>query len=538
MNRWQKIKMVLKVIEVRLRFIAVLLLTFLVIVYWDTIANHWEKWTRPATAASSDMLAGEEYYCPMDPGVIRDRPDPGGKTPHCPICGMPLSLRKIGVKEPLPPGVTGRVQLSPERVQLAGVQTVEVAYRPMTLQTVTVGNVAYDESRLSRIVSRVGGYVEKLYVDRTFVPVAKGDPLAEIYSPELFATSQELLLASRRNANEDLVRNARERLKLLGVADEEIESIISSGKALPRLTLRAPRGGQVIGKQIVAGMKVDEGMTLLEIVDLSVVWIEADVFEKDIGNLHIGQTIEATVEAIPGKTFTGKIAAVYARLNTDTRTNRVRFEVNNDSSDLRPGMFATVRIDTPLTSLKAFENIAKDGQVPAVPEAAVIDTGVQKIVYIERKPGIFEGVEVELGPQVGGYYPIAKGLEPGQKIVAAGSFLIDAETRLKPVAVAYTGTSGGTKTESPQAISSTAAPSADLSAKSIANIEKLPLEDQKLAKEQKTCPITNQPLGSMGVPVVVTLDGQKVFLCCSGCIEEAKKDPKKTLKKVTELKKK
>jgi multidrug efflux pump subunit AcrA (membrane-fusion protein) len=534
----QKIFMVLKVIEVRLRFIAVLLVTFLVIVYWDTLANYWEKWTRPASVASANVLVGEEFYCPMDPGVIRDRFDPGGKVPHCPICGMPLSLRKIGEKESLPPGVTSRVQLSPERVQLAGVQTVTVAYRPMTLQTVTVGNVAYDESRLSRIVSRVGGYVEKLYVDRTFVPVEKGQPLAEIYSPELYSTSQELLLASRRSANEDLVRGARERLKLLGVAEEEIESIITTGKALPRLTLRAPRGGQVIGKQIVAGMKVEEGMTLLEIADLSVVWIEADVFEKDIGNLHVGQTVEATVDALPGKTFPGKIAAVYARLNTDTRTNRVRFEVNNDSGQLRPGMFATMRIDTPLTSLKQFESIAKDGQMLAVPEAAVIDTGAQKIVYVERKPGIFEGVEVELGPQVGGFYSVVKGLESGQTIVAAGSFLIDAETRLKPVAVAYTGTSGGTKPENPQAVTSAkAASSTEISSKALANIAKLPPEEQPLAKEQKTCPITNQPLGAMGVPVVISLDGQKVFLCCSGCIEEAKKNAEKTLKKVAELKK-
>jgi hypothetical protein len=276
----------------------------------------------------------------------------------------------------------------------------------------------------------------------------------------------------------------------------------------------------------------------LEIADLSVVWIEADVFEKDLGNLHVGQNIEAAVDAIPGKTVAGKIAAVYVRLNTDTRTNRVRFEVGNESGELRPGMFATVRIDTPLTALKMFENIAKDGQLPAVPEAAVIDTGAQKIVYLERKPGIFEGVEVELGPQVGGYYPVVKGLEPGQKIVAAGSFLIDAETKLKPAAVAITGTSGGTKAESPQAVTTPSAASADISAKALANIEKLPPEDQKLAKEQRLCPITNQPLGSMGVPVVISLEGQKVFLCCPGCIEEAKKDPEKTLKKVAELKKK
>jgi hypothetical protein len=304
------------------------------------------------------------------------------------------------------------------------------------------------------------------------------------------------------------------------------------------LTLRAPRGGQVIGKQIVAGMKVEEGMTLLEIADLSVVWIEADVFEKDIAYLRREQTIEAGVEAIPGKTFTGKIAAIYARLNTDTRTNRVRFQVNNDKGELRPGMFATVRIDTPLTKLKMFENIAKDGQVPTVPESAVIDTGAEKIVYIQRKPGIFEGVEVELGPQVSGYYPIVKGLEPGEKIVAAGSFLIDAETRLKPAAgVAYTGMSGGTKAESPQTVTTSTTVTADVSDKALKNIEKLPPEDQKPAKEQKICPITNQPLGSMGVPVAISLDGKKVFLCCAGCIEEAKKDAEKTLKRVAELKK-
>jgi multidrug efflux pump subunit AcrA (membrane-fusion protein) len=533
----QKIWMVLKVIEVRLRFIAVLVVTFLGIVYWDTIVNYWEKWTRPAAAASAGVLKDEEYFCPMDPGVIRDRPDPGGKTPQCPICGMPLSLRKKGEKEKLPPGVTSRVQLSPERVQLAGVQTVAVTYRPMTLSTVAVGNVAYDESRLSRITSRVGGYVEKLDVDRTFVPVEKGQSLAEIYSPELFATSQELLLAARRgNGSEELVRNARERLKLLGVADEEIDAMIRSGKASPRLTLRAPRGGQVIGKQIVAGMKVEEGMTLLEIADLSAVWIEADVFEKDIGNLHVGQAVDATVEAISGRTFNGKIAAIYAQLSTETRTNRVRFEVNNDSGRLRPGMFATVRIDTPITQMKQFADVARDGQVPAVPESAVIDTGVQKIVYVESKPGVFEGVEVEIGPQIGGYYPVVKGLEPGQSIVAAGSFLIDAETRLKPIAVAYTGTSGGQKSESPQTTVTTAAKAAEIPASALKNIEKLPAKDQPLAKEQKMCPITDQPLGSMGVPVAVALDGQKVFLCCSGCVDEAKKNAEKTLKKVAELK--
>ena len=230
-----------------------LVVTFLAIVYWDTLTNYWEKWTRPAAAAGGGTLVDEEYFCPMHPEVIRDRPDPGGKTPICPICKMPLSLRKRGEPEKLPSGVTARVQLSPERVQLAGVQTVAVAYRPMTLQTVAVGNVAYDESRLSRIVSRVGGYVEKLYVDRTFMPVEKGQPLAEIYSPDLYVTMEELLAASLRRPNDDFAQHARQRLKLFGVQDEEIEKVLASKKVLPILTIRAPHGGQVVGKPIVAG---------------------------------------------------------------------------------------------------------------------------------------------------------------------------------------------------------------------------------------------------------------------------------------------
>jgi Cu(I)/Ag(I) efflux system membrane fusion protein len=227
--------------------------------------------------------------------------------------------------------------------------------------------------------------------------------------------------------------------------ETDINASIASGKIMPRLILRAPHGGQVISKPMVLGMMVDAGMTLVEIADLSVVWIEADVFEKDVGYLHVGQAIEATVEAAPGKTFAGKIAAIYSQLNTDTRTNRVRFEVDNAAGTLRSGMFARVRIDTPLTELAAFKDIAKNGQIPAIPESAVIDTGAKKIVYVERKPGIFDGVEVSLGPEIDGYFPIVHGLEPGQKIVAAGSFLIDAETRLKPAAAKYTGTSGGGK---------------------------------------------------------------------------------------------
>jgi multidrug efflux pump subunit AcrA (membrane-fusion protein) len=544
-NFWQKFKLIVKVVEVRLRFIAILLVTALVIGYWDTITNYWDKWTRSAPAEISKLAKDEEFYCPMHPQVIRDDFDPNGTVPHCPICGMPLSLRKKGVPSILPPGVTGRVQLSPDRVE------------PLVKQTITVGNVAYDQSRLSRIVSRVNGYVEKLYVDKTYVTVKQDEPLAEIYSPELYSSSQELLLAAGRGANAELVAPSRQRLKLLGVGEEEIDAMIASGKATARLVIRSPRSGQVIGKDIVAGARVEEGMTLLDIADLSTVWIEADVYEKDIAYLRPGQAIQATVEAMPNRIFQGEVALIYSQLDSATRTVRVRFKVDNASGELRPGMFATVRIDTPLDQIEQF----KSGQVLAVPERAVIDTGTRQIVYVQRQPGLFEGVEVQLGPRVGEFYPVLKGLQPGEKVAAAGAFLIDAETRLNPSAGTYFGASGGptsstvrnaipqtqpgTNVQKPSAsaetstITQTPSPNAgEISEKIKANLTKLSPQDQKLAAEQKFCPITGLLLGSMGVPVKITLKGQTVFLCCPGCVDEAKKNPEKTLIKVAELMKK
>lgn len=454
-NFWNKFKLVVKVVEVRLRFIAILLITALAIGYWDTITNYWDKWTRSSPAEIHQLAADQEFYCPMHPQVIRDDFDPNGATPHCPICGMPLSLRKKGAPPVLPPGITGRVQLSPERVQLAGIKTVEIGYQPLVKQTITTGNVTYDQSRLSRIVSRVNGYVEKIYVDKTFIAVKQGEPLAEIYSPELYATSQELLLAAQKGPNSEFVAPARRRLELLGVSDEEINVMIASGKAGPRLVIRSPRDGQVIGKEIVAGSRVEEGMTLLDIADLSTLWIEADVYEKDIAYLRSGQAIQATVEALPNRIFNGEVASIYSQLDPATRTVRVRFNVDNKTGELRPGMFATVRIDTPLGEVEQY----KSSQVLAVPERSVIDTGKRQIVYVEREPGLFEGVEVQLGPRVGEFYPVLKGLEPGQKVAAAGAFLIDAETRLNPSAGTYFGASGGPVAEKPRDVTPAVRPS-------------------------------------------------------------------------------
>ena len=192
LSRWQKFRLVVKVVELRLRFIALMAVTGLIFAYWDMLWNHYDKWMRPTTHQRV-TASGTEFYCPMHPNIVRDEPG------SCPICGMPLSKRKKGEKETLPAGVTARVQLEPFRIEQAGIQTAAVSYTPLTETLSTVGTVEFDERRLAHIASKVRGMsrVEKLYVNFTGVDVAEGETLAELYSPELYQAIQELLLAQR-----------------------------------------------------------------------------------------------------------------------------------------------------------------------------------------------------------------------------------------------------------------------------------------------------------------------------------------------------
>jgi Cu(I)/Ag(I) efflux system membrane fusion protein len=600
-TRWQRVKFIFRAIEVRLRFIALFVAIGLLMVYWRTIENYWDRWTRPsANVAAAE--AGTEYYCPMHPTVIRPGLEPNGAVPSCPICGMPLSKRNKGEVPELPKGVTARVQLSPERVRLAGVETVAASYMPLSKEVRTVGYVAYDERRLSEIVTRVSGYLEKLYIDNTFVNVEEGEPLAEIYSPELYSSVQELLLA-QKHGSKDLIASSRKRLKLLGISDREIDDVLAGDSDRPRLLIRSPRGGQVVEKNIVEGSSVEAGATLFKIADLSEVWIEADVFERDLAFLHVGQEVEATIDALPGKSFQGKIALIYPELNPETRTSRVRVSVENKDLLLRPGMYATAIIKTPMSETEPFRTLIANRQQPkdnsdaaliafqkicpvtgadlgsmgepvkaqvgsrtvflccegcekplqeesakylerlaappgdavlTVPEQAVIDTGRSTVVYVERDPGLYEGVEVELGPRTGGYYPVIAGLLAGDKVAAAGSFLLDAETRLNPgAASSYFGASGGPSDSAAQNGSSSSGPSTGKkqtaesktpSAADLKNIAKLSAEDQKLATAQGVCPVTGEPLGSMGVPIKLMLKDTPVFLCCKGCEKKAREN--------------
>lgn len=538
----------------RLRFLAVLAAIGGVIAYWDTINAHYEKWTRPLLGAETPVSPDSEYWCPMHPTIVRDHPD------KCSICAMPLSKRKRGGKnedEALPPGVVSRVQLTPYKVAVAGIETAEVAYHPLTHQISAVGFVEFDERKLARITAwpRGKSRIDKLYANVTGQIVEKGEPLAELYSPDLVVTVKNLLDA-RRNDRRDLERMNRDRLRLWGIDDEQIDKIVQGGRTVNHITIRSTIHGHIIKKYQIEGEYVEEGARLYDVADLSTVWIEGQVYEDDLPFLKDAVDkklpVAAIAKGIPNRQFKGTIAFVHPHLDAATRTLTVRFDMDNPHHELRPGMYATVQLRVPVTQLDLLPPDAntqrkqkyQQGEVLAVPERSVIDTGNHKFVYREAEPDVYEGVEVELGPRCHGLYPVVRGLQAGERVVTTGSFLIDAETRLTAGAAStYFGASGGPQSDSHSSTVARPSMRRDGTAKSQAiparvrtNLAKLSAENRRLAEEQKYCPIESSTLlGKMGPPVLVEINGQKVFLCCVGCKDEALAQKDRTLAKVKEL---
>ncbi len=462
----------------RLRFVVVLVAIGAVITQWDTLVAYYERYTRPSGEAAA--VAGDtEFFCPMHPSVIRSN----GKE-KCPICFMPLSKRKKGStsETALPAGVVSRVQLTPYRVVLAGVRTWQVNYVPLTKQITAVGYVDFNERGFKTVSARVKGRIDKLVSNETGKNVQEGDELASIYSPELNVTVQTLVDAQKRN-NADLLKSSRQRLSLLGISEDQIEEILTSGQANTHLRIRSPITGHIIKKYVREGQYVDEGMPLYDVADLSSVWIQAQVHEDDFRFLpmiddHTRTSMEripvkAIVRAYPDEEFPGAISFIYPHVDQETRTVTVRVEIDNPGHVLRPGTTATVFIDVPPRRVPVLQRAVADdparqqkleeGEALGIPEGAVIDTGRQKIVYREVLPGEYEGVLVTLGPRMMGpdhvlYYPVVSGLESGTQIVTTGSFLVDAETRLNPAAgsIYIGGSSGGSGNAQP---SSTVRPS-------------------------------------------------------------------------------
>jgi Cu(I)/Ag(I) efflux system membrane fusion protein len=339
------------------------------------------------------------------------------------------SIQKEGKMQEVAPGT---VQISSERQQLIGVKIGTVEMRSLQKVIRTVGRVDYDEKRIVTVSLKIGGWIEDLYVDFTGKFVRKGEPLLTIYSPELVSTQEEYLLALRAKkslikspfpevagSGESLAESARRRLKLWDINDEEIKRLEESGQAKKTVTIYAPFTGFVLEKSAYKGMNVMPGMALYKLADLSVVWLYADIYEYELPYIRLGQQASIQLSYIPGETFTGKAIYIYPSLNPETRTAKVRFEIPNSHERLKPEMYANVEVKVRL------------GQKLAVPEGAIIDTGIRQMAIIDKGSGYFEPREVKVGAKVDNYYEVISGLKAGERVVTSANFLIDSESKLK-----------------------------------------------------------------------------------------------------------
>ena len=321
--------------------------------------------------------------------------------------------------------------LSADEARRIGVTYAVASVGPLGRIVRSVGRVVVDETRQIAITTKVDGWVDRLYVDYTGQPVDSGAPLLALYSPMLVTAQDELLLARKlerdvaggsptaRAEAADLVASARRRLQLWDIPVADIDRIERSGATERALTLRAPAGGFVVEKDVVAGQKVMAGETLYRLADLGTVWLEGDVFEQDLPAVKAGQEVFAELQALPGRVFTGRIAYLYPTLDPETRTARVRVAIRNPRLELKPGMFATIRIAG-----------AERPRTLTVPRSAVLATGERSLVFLKRASGMFEPRTIVTGASSDSLVEVLAGLAPGDTVVASATFLVDAESNL------------------------------------------------------------------------------------------------------------
>lgn len=433
----------------------------------------------PGAGAVAEEPAGEEtiWTCSMHPQVRL--PNPG----DCPQCGMDLI--------PLEPGGSGpevrEIVISAYAAKLMELETAPVERRFVEAEVRMVGKVDFDETQVSHISAWVGGRLDRLFVNYTGIPVRQGDPMVEMYSPDLLTAQEELIQANARlqslgqsesellrNTANSTVRAAREKLRLMGLSEAQIETIEGQGHAEDRVTIHAPGQGVVIDKKAQEGMYVQTGTRIYTIANLSTVWVQLDAYESDLRWIRYGGQVEFTTESNPGKVFSGMISFIDPVIDPQRRTARVRLRVDNEELLLKPGMFvrATARVTLaeggrvmsddlsgkwispmhpeivkdapgqcdvcgmPLVSADSLGYVDEaSARAPLViPATAALKTGKRAVVYVElpdRDQPTYEGREVRLGARLGDYYLVEEGLQEGLRVVRRGAFKLDAEMQIQ-----------------------------------------------------------------------------------------------------------
>jgi Cu(I)/Ag(I) efflux system membrane fusion protein len=359
-----------------------------------------------------------KYWCPMHPEVASDDP-----AAICDKCGGMKLIPREQV-----PGLT-TVEVSSDRQQLIGMRTAQAVMEKLSPTLRTVGMVTPDEGATAVVSSRITGWVDQLLVSQTGERVKKGQALARLYSPDILATQLNYLNAIKWTRDQTagqgqqgvqaLEGDARQRLVLVGFAPEDIAELETRKRPLEFLTLRAPIDGYVGKRSAQVGAFVSPGQELYEIANLTNVWVLADVYEADIGRIRIGQRANLTLQALPGRTFTGKLSFLYPAVNPTSRTMQARILVPNAKGELRPGMYADITLD-----LGSAEGVT-------IPADALVDTGEAQYVFVALPGGRFEPRAVTVGARTASKVQILRGVHPGEMVVTTANFLIDSESRLR-----------------------------------------------------------------------------------------------------------
>ncbi len=406
----------------------------------------------------------ETYRCPMHPTVVSDRPG------SCPVCGMDMakdiaessSSEATGEREvaywraPMDPSYTAdapgkspmgmdlvpvyveeavstTIKIDPVTVQNIGVKTETVRRQRLNRSVRAVGRVDYDETRMTDVNTKIAGWVEKLHVDYTGQLVEKGQPLLEIYSPELVAAQEEHLTAldykrrvdaspdtDAKMGGVDLLQASRHRLHHWDVTMEQIQQLESTGVVTRTMTVYSPQEGAVVHKAVYEGEHIHPGQHLYRIAELSPVWVYAHVYEYELPWVREGQEAQVELSYLPGKQFTGTVTHIFPFLEPETRTVKVRLSLPNPDFELKPEMYASVTIHSP---------VSKDALV--VPAQAIIHSGERRVAVVSLGDGRFQPRDITIGVEADGLYEVLDGLSDGERIVTSAQFLIDSESNLK-----------------------------------------------------------------------------------------------------------
>ncbi|HEY5910686.1 MAG TPA: efflux RND transporter periplasmic adaptor subunit [Verrucomicrobiae bacterium] len=421
---------------------------------------------RAQEPAAPETAARTLYTCGMHPQVVQEKPG------NCPICGMKLTpVRKQATNATAQPGtsaVSGErkakyykstmmpgeisptarkdsmgmdmvpvyedeaaaaesqtIAIDPVTTQNMGIRTAVVARGPLRRIIRTVGAVDYNETALEEVTTKFKGWVEKLYVDAMGQQVHRGDPLFEIYSPDLYSAQREYLLAIAQGTNVPdgalLKLSAGTKLRFFDISAEQIAELERTGQPSKTLRILAPMDGVVVEKMVVQGQMVEPGMKIYRLADLGLVWVQAQIYEQDLGYVKLGQEATVTLSYLPDREFRGRVTYIYPTVDEKTRTARVRMEFHNPGFFLKPGMFATVQVASEL-----------DPSVLLVPDMAILRSGEKNTVFVALPEGRFEPRTVALGPQAeNDTYQVLSGLSEGERIVTSGQFMLDSESQLR-----------------------------------------------------------------------------------------------------------